>query len=58
MYLRKCTLCNDNELGDEYHYIFVCDNFRNERKKLPKYYTKRHNMLKFNEKYWIILAGS
>ena len=21
---RKCTLCNDNELGDEYHYIFVC----------------------------------
>ena len=47
---RKCTSCNDNELGDEYHYIFVCDNFRNERNLLlPKYYTKRHNMLKFNE---------
>ena len=46
---RKCTLCNDNELGDEYHYIFVCDNFNNERNLLlPKYYTKRHNMLKFN----------
>ena len=47
---RNCTLCNDNELGDEYHYIFVCDNFRNERiLLLPKYYTKRHNMLKCNE---------
>ena len=47
---RKCTLCNDNALGDEYHYIFVCDNFRNERNLLlPEYYTKRHNMLKFNE---------
>ena len=47
---RKCNLCNENELGDEYHYIFVCDNFRNERNLLlPKYYTKRHNMLKFNE---------
>ena len=47
---RKCNLCNEKELDDEYHYIFVCDNFRNERNLLlPKYYTKRHNMLKFNE---------
>jgi hypothetical protein len=21
---RKCTLCNDNEIGDEYHYLFIC----------------------------------
>ena len=44
---RRCTLCNDNELGDEYHYIFVCDNFKNLL--LPKYYSNCHNMLKFNE---------
>ena len=35
----KFTPCNDNGLGDEYHYIFVCDNYRNERNLLlPKYY--------------------
>ena len=46
----KENVCYDNELGDEYHYIFVCDNFRNERNLLLlKYYTKRHNMFKFNE---------
>ena len=26
----KYTLCNDNELGEKYHYVFVCDNFINE----------------------------
>ena len=42
--------CNENELDDEYHYNFVCDYFRNEIDLLlPKYYAKRHNMLKFNE---------
>ena len=24
---RKCTLCNDNEIGDEYHYLFRCSSF-------------------------------
>ena len=28
---KNSTLCNENELGDEYYYIFVCDYFRNER---------------------------
>ena len=24
---RKCTLCNENEIGDEYHYLFKCSRF-------------------------------
>ena len=49
-HMKENVLCNDNELGDEYHYIFVCDKFKNERNLLlPKYFAKPHNMLKFNE---------
>ena len=47
---RKCTRCNENELGDEYQYIFVCEYVRNERDALSmNHYVKRHNMLKFNK---------
>ena len=31
-HLRKCTLCND-EVGDEYHYVFNCKSFDTDRKK-------------------------
>ena len=31
--LRTCDLCHLNVLGDEFHYIFVCAFFKNERKK-------------------------
>ena len=24
---RKCTLCSKHDIGDEFHYLFVCDNF-------------------------------
>ena len=27
------TVCNKNDLGDEFHYLFVCDHFKVERKK-------------------------
>ena len=48
--LRKCTFCNRNELGDEYHYLFVCEFFNDSRLKfIPKYYTNRHNMLKYEQ---------
>ena len=43
-----CEICNTR--GDEFHYIFVCPKFVNERRKyLPKYYTTRPNILKMNE---------
>jgi hypothetical protein len=36
---RVCTKCNLHEIGDEYHYLFVCPFFSDDRKRsLPKYY--------------------
>ena len=29
---RICTLCSKNEIGDEFHYSYSCDNFNNQRK--------------------------
>ena len=29
-----CPLCSANEIGDEPHYLFNCDFFRNDRKKI------------------------
>ena len=34
---RICEYCNINDIGDEYHYFFVCSKFAKERSKLiPK----------------------
>ena len=30
---RKCTLCSKHDIGDEFHYLFVCDHFISDRKK-------------------------
>ena len=36
---RKCYLCDDYVIGDEYHFLFECYFFRNKRcQYLPKYY--------------------
>ena len=44
---RTCTLCNQ-EIGDEFHYLFVCNAFLNARRSYikPTFYT-RPNILKF-----------
>jgi hypothetical protein len=35
---RICDLCNKEELGDEFHYLFNCTFFKDERKKfIPEY---------------------
>ncbi len=34
---RKCTLCNNNDLGDEFHYLLVCPHFSDKR----EFYIKR-----------------
>ena len=45
-----CTLCNIDEIGDEFHYIFKCDAFSANRKKLiPAYFSERPNIIKFQE---------
>ena len=47
---RKCNLCEKNDIGDEFHYLFVCSHFNSERKQFLKpYFYKRPNMIKFKE---------
>ena len=35
---RKCTLCNADDIGDEFHYLFHCTYFINERRELLSRY--------------------
>ena len=43
---RICHLCQLNDIGDEYHYVFKCPYFSNERKKyIPSYYLSRLSIL-------------
>ena len=45
---RKCSICNQNDLGDEYHYIMKCPVFKEIREiYLKKYYIKRPSVFKF-----------
>ena len=45
---RTCTLCNSNDIEDEYHVTLVCECFRDVRKKYIKpFYYQRPNMMKF-----------
>lgn len=47
---RICDICNKNQLGDEYHYLFNCTFFNNERKSLlPCNLITNHNTDKFYE---------
>ena len=43
-------LCNCQKLGNEYHYVLECSSLNDKRKQLlPKYFMKRHNIVKFFE---------
>ena len=59
---RICTLSNYNAIGDEFHYLFVCEAF-NERRKvfLPRLYLKHVNTLNFKclyeQRRYIIKIG-
>ena len=47
---RICLLCNSGDIGDEYHYIFSCPVFDNERKSLIRHkFRHRPNVIKFKE---------
>ena len=47
---RKCEKCQMEEIGDEFHYIFICPYFAVKRRAcLPKYFQRRPNAIKFNE---------
>ena len=47
---RICNICPTNEVGDEFHYLFKCSYFYEDRKKYVKNYYYRHsNMYKLTE---------
>ena len=44
---RKCPFCND-QVGDEFHYLFECKKFNKERKKyIKKYFYEHPNIYKY-----------
>ena len=46
---RICDICNMNSIGDEFHYIFECKFFNEERKQfLPQDFMKKPNAVKFH----------
>lgn len=46
---RKCMYCNI-DIGDEFHYLLVCNHFKTERSKyLKTYFYTRPNILKFEQ---------
>ena len=53
---KTCNLCDHNTKGDEFHYLFQCDYFQNDRVRLlNKYYYVRPNTNKMSE---LFMCGS
>ena len=47
---RLCQICNMNEIGDEFHYLFICPTFHPHRNNyLNNYYITNPNMIKFSQ---------
>ena len=45
---RICTKCNQRDIGDEFHYLFICPFFTVKRNEvMPKWYRTRPNAIKF-----------
>ena len=45
---RTCSLCNQQEIGDEFHYIFKCTYFNHERHRyISNYYSRFPSILNF-----------
>ena len=43
-------ICDSRSLGDEFHYLFQCSYFENERKMLlPKEFISNPNIVKFHD---------
>ena len=49
---RKCTLCDLNEIGDEFHYLLVCPFFKDSRVKyIKRYYYGHPNANKMTKQF-------
>lgn len=50
LYERICTLCDTNDVADEYHYLLFCRHFTADRMRyIRPYYYRRPNVIKFKE---------
>ncbi len=46
----NCTLCNENDVGDEFHYLFKCTHFRPFRELyLKRYYWNHTSAFKYSK---------
>ena len=46
---RNCQFCEEDFIGDEFHFLFECGKFKSEKFKLiPQYYYKHPNTLKMS----------
>ena len=49
-----CQLCNLECMGDEFHYLFICPAFKDDRSKfIPVYFRKKPNTLKMSQ--WVLV---
>ena len=47
---RLCTLCQTQDIGDEFHYLFICEKFTLERTRyIKEYYYKHPNIFKMTQ---------
>ena len=47
---RKCTLCEQNDIGDEFHYLLECPFFQEDRVRyIKRFYYTHPNMDKMNK---------
>ena len=47
---RKCTLCNLDKVGDEFHFILECPMLNELRLKyIPQFYFRRPNFYKYSQ---------
>ena len=47
---RTCTVCESGEIGNEYHYLFKCSKFNEERSKyIKEYFINNPSEYKMNQ---------
>ena len=58
---RVCTLCESHAIGDEFHYIFTCSFFSNDRKRyiqnVESKYRKFPSAFNLNSLFNVGLSG-
>ena len=45
---RKCNICGNNDIEDEFHFVLICPTYRDLREQyIPLFYWRRAGMFKF-----------